>query len=180
MPGRTPYAAREAFLEPIRKALSCVATLSITTGQPELDKANKLSVNDGCPVHLKRTPQGGPIELNIEMWHKIIYDPENGPYRVTTLSYNHSIKLPEDGEVISFHWNPDGKSDVKTPHMHIGTSQLKKWSVLDSKTHLPTGRISIEQVVRFAIEELGADRADDWKQKLSETEQPFLDHRSWP
>lgn len=45
--------------------------------------------------------------------------------------------------------------------------------------HLPTGRVSIEAVVRFLIQELdGEPRREDWEEVLDDAERPFIEHRT--
>jgi hypothetical protein len=56
---------------------------------------------------------------------------------------------------------------------------LAAGAVLSTKTHVPTGRISLEQVIRHVID-LGAKPLhDDWEVRLDESESPFMAHRSW-
>jgi hypothetical protein len=48
------------------------------------------------------------------------------------------------------------------------------------KLHLPTGRVSIEAVIRFLIEDLEvAPLRDDWRAVLDRHEDLFRQTRSW-
>lgn len=65
--------------------------------------------------------------------------------------------------------------------MHIGTTQLQPDGVISEKTHNPTGRVSIEQIVRLLIGELGVpERHKDWDKRLARRDKDFRDHSSWP
>jgi hypothetical protein len=83
------------------------------------------------------------------------------------------------GELIwSYHWHPTSR--VRSPHAHIGSTQLRKDAVLSYKAHYPTGRISLESVVRTLIAEYGVSpMRDDWEETLSEREGDFEMHRTW-
>jgi len=46
--------------------------------------------------------------------------------------------------------------------------------------HVPTGRVSLEAVVRFLIVELGVTlRRDDWEDVLADGERRFAERRTW-
>ncbi len=118
------------------------------------------------------------------MFHefKIIRDDhlENGPYKVTTLQYEYQFATPDGDNLLTFHWTPETKeSSQKTyHHMHIGSKLLAKDTPILpgslNKAHIPTGRVSIESVVRFAIEELGVKPLrNGWQKDLDRSESTF-------
>lgn len=168
----------------MRDAIACVvhAKISHSPGGNRLaDAEHQLYLN-----RAENTPLKGFIgdlsrrirlELGIRMRYKIIRDDVG--YRVTILAYDHLL-IQSSGEVIvNFHWHPDGPSHEKKPHLHVGSSQLAPDAVLTTKIHVPTGRISVEQVIRQAIE-LGVEPlTDDWQKRLEESEAPFREHRTW-
>lgn len=52
--------------------------------------------------------------------------------------------------------------------------------LLSPRTHLPTGRISLEQVIRLAIDQLAAEpKRTDWDKVLTINDAKFQLHRSW-
>lgn len=65
-------------------------------------------------------------------------------------------------EVISFHWHPQGNSPITYPHFHLGAgAQIGRREL--QNCHIPTETMSLERVLRFAIEELGVEPLrDDW------------------
>lgn len=97
-------------------------------------------------------------------------------FQVHTTNYRYHI-LDRDGrEILAYHWHPDGVSSVTEPHLHL-SGQLRP---LDAgrravpiplgEMHLPTGIVSLAQVVRLLITEFGVEpRRDDWETVLSST-----------
>ena len=66
----------------------------------------------------------------------------------------------DGAEVIAFHWHPNGRGDadaVSTPHTHIGSTQLNPAGVISKKHHIPGRRMSVEEVLRYCITEIGVD-----------------------
>lgn len=117
------------------------------------------------------------LELGMRMRYKIIE--HGGGYRVTTLAYDHLLMQSSGEVIVNFHWHPDGSSHEKKPHLHVGSSQLARDAVLTSKIHVPTGRISVEQVIRQAIEFGAEPFGDNWEKRLDQSEAPFREHRTW-
>jgi len=79
---------------------------------------------------------------------------------------------------LSYHWHPNPK--VPGPHAHLGHTQLADHAVLSQKAHYPTGRVSLESVVRACITEYGVTALnDDWDKALALREGDFLRHRTW-
>jgi hypothetical protein len=102
-----------------------------------------------------------------------------GPWRVTTEQYHHEYRTRDDKAMLSFDWHPGSR--VEYPHLHVGPAVLAEQAVLMQKAHIPSGRISIEEVVRFGIEELGiVPLRGDWEQVLGEAQKAFEEWRSWP
>jgi hypothetical protein len=95
-----------------------------------------------------------------------------GPWRVRTALWDYSI-LDDDGkDLLSFHWHPGSK--VQTPHVHLGTAALKRGLALSKKAHIPTGRVSLEEVLPVIVERFHAefDAPDRPKPTVSEREGP--------
>lgn len=67
-------------------------------------------------------------------------------------------------EFLAFHWHPHGQSRVTAPHIHVATTA----PVDLSKAHIPSGEVTFQQVLRFAIEELGVESLrQDWRTVLN-------------
>lgn len=103
----------------------------------------------------------------------------SGKYKVSTLAYQHTLARDEGLEVLGYHWHPGGNSHEDRPHVHIGSSQIHRDSTLSNKGHIMTGRCSLEQVVRTAIELGTRPLCDDWSEKLDVGHDLHVKHRSW-
>lgn len=182
MPGRTPVGAFDAFVDPLRIALACVATCKLTTtagGRHDVDVVHHLLSNRGGTIDV-----GGPhrLQLRIRMKYQIVKkdDLDDGPYKISTIAYSHTVTDRAGMGVVDFHWHPDAQSHVKQPHLHIGATQLSNDAILSNKNHLSTGRVSLETVIRQLITDHGVEpRCDDWYEKLALSDGVFQLYRSW-
>jgi hypothetical protein len=80
-------------------------------------------------------------------------------------------------DILEFHWHPKNSGRATWPHIHAyGTHESEELH----KLHPPTGRVSIEAVVRFLIEDLDVvPRRADWRAVLERNEQLFRERRTW-
>ncbi len=86
----------------------------------------------------------------------------------------------DDRRLLAYHWHPESKSEVTWPHLHIyGKTQ----PIDHRRMHLSTGRISLESVLRLAMDEFGVeplrDRRNVWRRVLDETETAFRTFKTW-
>lgn len=166
-------------------ALSCV----IRHPQPSVTPGGKSEKGRQHGILLTGDANGGYARLSgkhgLEMLARLRYEivPDDrdsyGPLRVTTKAYDYSIQTADKSKIIDFHWHPAGSSCVTFPHCHIGGAQLRDDAVLTRKMHVPTGRITLEYAIRFAVE-IGCEPHNDrWEKVLEGTEAPHLQFRSW-
>jgi hypothetical protein len=180
LPGRSPREAVDAFLEPLQDAISCVARAKITLspgGRGEPGKIHGLTVNEDEPIKLKCKPV---LMLRIGMLYEIVQTNEPGrlQWRVSTRGYAYEMQTASGELVWSYHWHPTSR--VMNPHAHLGHTQLAEDAVLYQKAHNPTGRVSLEGVIRACITEYGAAHMrDDWDKTLALREGDFQLYRSW-
>ncbi len=127
--------------------------------------------------------RGAPrLHLSVQMEYELIQtdDPQRGPWKVSTSRYRYHVLSDDMTEVILFHWLPGGKCSTEDPHLHVGHSQLTSGAVLTRKTHVPTGRVSLESVIRLLITEFGViPLRTDWSELLAECEARFQQFRTW-
>jgi hypothetical protein len=179
--GRTPHAAVENFLGPLRQCLARVtaAHLTLTPRSHEAtDEVQAATLGKGAVVEL---PGEARIGLVIAFQFRVVEtdDEDRGPWKVKTEAYEHYLRTAEGKDIIAFHWQPGGNGP-DWPHLHVGTIALAKDGLLDRKAHVPTGRVAVEQVLRFAIAELGVESDDDWEQVFAVTQGRFETYRTWP
>lgn len=148
-------------------------------GWGENGRVHALTLNDDKPVKLKgRRPV---LLLSIRMQYEIVptNDPERPPWRVSTRAYAYELQTASGELVVSYHWHPQG-GRILYPHARLGHTQLAEDAVLHQKAHNPTGRVSLESIVRACITEYGVTpMLEDWDKTLTLRESDFLLYRSW-
>lgn len=159
--------------------MSCVAHAKITLspgGWGEPGKVHGLTLNNDQPVKLKCHPA---LMLRVGMLYEIVRT-ERGrpPWRVSTRGYAYEMQAASGELVWSYHWHPS--TQVAGPHAHLGHTQLADDAVLSQKAHYPTGRVSLESVIRACITEYRvAPLRDDWDKTLALREGDFQVYRTW-
>ena len=183
MAAESPIAAAEEFLRPLRRALSCVTTQYLSGGyepnRPTLLNFPDANENGYIRLHSdhRQLQEEGFVEFRFTHNYEIIETADG--WTVHTTGYNYEFQLGNGREIVAYHFDPRRGSKVKTPHLHVRglTDPLEL-----SKTHFPTGRVSIEEVIRFAIVELRVRPLHQngvWQATLAETEQEFMGKKTW-
>lgn len=179
--------AFDRYVVPFRDAIRCIAHGSLITSQVRRYRVNEVNVlilNSSDPVPLRSSPA---IFLSAGQRFRIVEDEiiDDGPYRVHTVEYWYLFALDDDREMLTFHWTPEvqPKSGQKTyPHIHVGEALLAPdtpiFPTTFHKKHVPSGRVSVESIVRFAIEELGVSPLKpDWSEILDRGQARFDQYR---
>lgn len=92
---------------------------------------------------------------------------ESGSWRIETLAYSQRLETTDAREIVAYHWHPGRSSRIMHPHMHLGAGIGADLGILD-KTHIPTGRVALEDLLRFAIVEVGVEaQRSDWEEILA-------------
>jgi hypothetical protein len=175
LPGRTQQEAFDAFIEPLKKALSCVAYAKITRTKlnSELDQS---IIVQPSPLPFTDSP------YQLFMTHTFRYVRHNGTeWRVSSLRYEYAIEVSKKKhEVVAFHWEGHNSGAAPFAHLHLGHANVSSAPLLGPKAHIPTGRVAIEDVVYFLIEDLGVKPLKpDWKEVLARVRQQFMNYKSW-
>ncbi len=94
------------------------------------------------------------------------------------------FELEDEAELLAFNWTPETQNsqEKRYPHLHIGVALLTADTPILAgvlhKRHVPTGRVSIESIVRFAIEELGTQPLiPNWNDVLDQGQRRFDRYR---
>ncbi len=173
MPGSTPREAVEEFLRPLRRVVSCVTpgVLNVRGGYHPSEKPHSAIIGDGRPVRL-----AGPGQLSLRMVHhyRVVKDSgERGRWKVNTAAYYYVLDDRNGQEIISYHWHPESRSPIRFPHLHVGPAAGCAREEL-ATAHCPTGRISIEEFLRFAIADFRVEPLrTDWSDVFAEAERHF-------
>ena len=83
----------------------------------------------------------------------------------------------DEVEILHFHWDrlPSPGNLYPPGHLHLGQGILAKPTFLRAgdfhRAHVPTGRVSLESIIRFAITELEVEPLNgSWARVLADTE----------
>lgn len=168
--------AYDRHVTSMQAAVGCITHSRFTGATPRqvrLDATETLSLNRGDPVPLWSS--AGRLTFSAGQRFRIIHDADviDGPFRITTVDYWYQYALLDGRELLTYHWTPEAiDTDQRLyPHLHVGFGLLDaEGSFMPdtfSKLHIPTARVSLEAIVRFAIEELGvAPIPRNWKERL--------------
>lgn len=129
---------------------------------------------------------GGASGLLLDLRHQyaIVHDALADPavsWRVSTRAYEYRLLDSGFTELLVYHWQPNSiAGGPKYPHLHVSAALSVQTAFatrqpfpLDSR-HLPTGRVSLEAIIRLLIAEFGvAYRHRDWVTRLNRTETVF-------
>jgi hypothetical protein len=109
------------------------------------------------------------------------FEPDNreslvGGWKVAVTKYVFSLRAGRDDvdELSARHWNSD---DWPEPHVHVIADQPKVPGL--ERMHIPTNGVFFEDVLHFAISELGATCRDGARAQLVESRRRTLKWASW-
>lgn len=169
MAGRTEPEAVQNFRDALQKAVSCItgSIVSVRGGYYVSVEPHSLTLGQENPVRLGGE---GQLSVSIIVHYRIIQNVDHvEPWRVITTGYSYTFTDAASHEVIAYHWHPAGRSFVEYPHLHMQAgAQVGRRDIANA--HLPTGWVTLNDVIRLAIAELGVTpRRDDWRDVLAET-----------
>jgi hypothetical protein len=117
-----------------------------------------------------RSASLGPVQLRLRQQFRVVRDGRSS-FHISTAAYFYRLDDAAGHELAAWHWHPGQR--VSYPHAHVACT-------LTSAAHLPTGRVSIESVLRLLLGDLGVTaRRTDFGTVLDDAERPFIRHRRW-
>jgi len=169
VPRRDERAVFRAFADPIQTVVSCV-DLKVRLQQRGFDNGNWL---------LTTGSDGLRLTDGLRLFFSFIVNTveKSGESAMTTLRYDYEIFRPTQptNSIFGWHWHPESRrSKVSYPHLHVRSA-----SEFPTK-HLPTGRVSIEDVILFTFDELGVQPTNgDSRRIITEVRDRHKLFRSW-
>jgi len=156
---RSSRDAVEAFLTPLQRAVSCVSPgVLVERRGPARAAGPRFAVLSDALARLR-----GTSSLSLTILHAFEVEalPEDrASWRARTVGYAYEVLRAEGQTLLAYHWHSVGASPVTTPHLHLGGTLA---GIDLSKAHLPTGHVALQDVLRFAIIDLGVEPLrDDW------------------
>lgn len=128
----------------------------------------------------RETALQGAFDLTFTMYHRYVVSQQPGTntWNVSSRGYIYQLHEADGREIIAFHWHPGQLRQPDFAHLHVETH--RRAPQVQRKHHIPTGQVSLEAVVRFAIQELGVQPLrPDWEQVLDAGQREFEARRSW-
>lgn len=96
-----------------------------------------------------------------------------GPWKVSTAAYIYAIQDKQGHEIFAYHWHPTSTPQYDYPHLHVHSGIL-------AKIHLPTRRISLEEILQLLITQLNVKPLKkEWEKVLRETQEAHQKFRTW-
>lgn len=101
-----------------------------------------------------------------------------GGTKAVTREYIYSLRVGRDdaGEVLTWHWHP-GIPDAPDPHLHVRADHQDVPGL--DRMHLPTSRVFFEDVLLFAIRNLGVGTQEGGLENLEEMRLRTVRYASW-
>ncbi len=201
---KTEIAARQSYEKDLRLAISCLADVNLLTKWSKKyerwlllvsqraskgDVTGQGSLDDETGFLMLKRKDGSKLFLELDQHVQVlkVNTDKGARYRVSTVRYIYAIWKSPDDCLVGWHYHPD--LDVAFPHVHVydKTDEAQKMAgckpFMLNGMHMPSGRVSLEEVIKFAIIELEVipekKRAEDWEKILSETGDRFETNKTW-
>lgn len=176
-PARNEREALRRYKRVLQRSLGVVTQAVWVTGEREQARGTHFLRTSEVPLRLTSVG-GGYVYLAANQ--SFTYEKHGrfvGEYKVKTLGYIYAVGLGPSREdtIVAWHWHPENRPDchahVYAPHdlLPEGLAEL----------HIPTSRVSMEQVLRFLIQDLGVRARTGWEDAIADSEGRFLEYRSW-
>lgn len=175
---RNRNTALAEYQQEIEDILGCIAApkvFSYPTGSDDYLLICKDTSGD-TRLRAKKGKEVWPLEISQRIQ---IVDEDN--FRISTLRYYYVFWTPRaDERVIDWHYHRR-KTNTVEAHLHIRDDVRHRaggHALVD--LHIPTGRVPLEDIVRFLIQEQNlSPRKTNWKDILDATEARFQKKRTW-
>lgn len=158
--------ARRRFKEHLQRSLDCVSN-TIWRVSKSADPDQEVLFLAGAPVAIGRA---GESNLYLAATLSYGFHVVERDHRVNTKKYIYTVSESADlaTELFAWHWHPPDRSET---HLHVAGYK---------KLHVPTGRVSFEQIAHFLISDMNvAPRKTDWEAVLAAAHERHLQFRTW-
>lgn len=177
-PARNEREALNRYKEVLQRSLGCVTRAIWVAGSVPAERDVYFLQPSELPLRLPRST-GGYIYL----WaaQRFAYEKSGrfvGEWKVRTLQYMYTVGAGPNqatDAICAWHWHPEVRDDC---HLHI----YQEDGILGplNRLHVPTSRVSFEQVLTFAILDLGVQGRAGWEEVMKDSERRFGEYRTWP
>lgn len=149
---RTDPEAKRRFFKFLQQSLSAVHRRAIWRAVAVPRQEGQWSAVTAPPVIPLSTSNGSRLYLRATIRFEYVDNPDPdraGERKVATREYVYTVGADEDlrTELYSWQWQPGAWNE---PHVHVGRRHPDYDANL-GKLHIPTGRVALEQVLKFLI-----------------------------
>jgi hypothetical protein len=178
--GRSPQEAALNAPESFKAILGCITSEGFVSRYERSRHDMRMAdFQDKFAILDRRNGQTLKLEL-YQRYAVVNAEGDRGPWTTTTTEYIYEVFDQTDDLIAAWHWHPmSGRvgDEAHWPHLHAYGARE---TLTLHKLHLPTGRVSLEAVVRFLIEDLDVvPRRADWSAVLTRHEDTFRRLRNW-
>lgn len=162
MSSRTPAEAVRLHLHQAQRLVSCVtgSVLVVKGARGPTDRRAISFAGDAADL--------SGIRLKLELRQHFRTFELTGRSTLIVVGYHYAISDAAEREILAYHWHPSGQSPAVDPHLHLGPAAQIRQSDLAS-AHLPTGLISLPDVVQLAIDGFAVvPRIQSWRDVVAE------------
>jgi hypothetical protein len=177
---RTPNECFNTFAEHLRGLVAATVTDRYPLATVPANARMILSFRQEIPVAVPIETAYGRLYFYLGQALEAVDDPAG--YRLKTRQYWYRIQLDENLQSqAALRWEYDATTAADhyaRHHAQLSTAVELGDATLDlNKAHLPTGWVTIEEVIRFLIVDLGMSPpcGDDWPNVVRESERKFYE-----
>ena len=106
--------------------------------------------------------------LDLKQWYR-----GDGPsshdqtFSVRITGYHYGLLDAVQRDLLVYHWHPERRSHIAVPHLHLPAANPMIPGA--SSVHFPSGRVSLNEVIRLAIDLGARPGRRDWERALART-----------
>jgi hypothetical protein len=164
----------------MQRSLHCISPAIWIPGKPPLGGESEMALTTSeFPVALQDI-HGQPLYLFASQAFHFERRPQlRTDWKVASDEYIYNVRSAADrdpaSQMIEWHWHPQVRPEC---HAHVNGPLPGGFHL--SGAHLPTGRVSFEQVLIFLLDELEiVSRQPEWRETLTSNHALHAAYRTW-
>jgi hypothetical protein len=179
---RTPQQCFDVFTDHLRELVAATVTRRYPLAGIVSAKGSRLSLSfrEVTPIAVPIETDYGRLFFYLGQAHEAVPH-EGGGYRLTTRQYWYRLQhgpAVDSPAAIRWEYDRDTRRDHHARHHAQSAAAMALGDrTLDlNKAHLPTGWVTIEEVIRFLVHDLGMRPpcGNDWCDRIIESEDRFF------
>jgi hypothetical protein len=152
-----------AYIQLLRQWISCISRGSVLAVREKPSKTTVVRTNPR-PIRLRSYDQ---FLFEIHHEFRVVTNQSTRAPSIEPIDYRWVLNDSDGHEILAYHYHPMGSSSIKHPHLHAGSQDRR---LAHGKKHLPTGYISLAEIIRCLITEFEAPPLrTDWADILAAT-----------